>query len=51
MVFANYVLILVLWGVAGFVALLTGVVAVSSLARQMDRTSVPSVRVADRTTL
>jgi len=48
MVFSGYVLILVLWGAVGFTALLSGVTAVSSLARRMDRTAVPAVRVTER---
>jgi len=48
MVFSGYVLFLILWGALGFTALLTGVTAVSSLARKLDRTAVPAVRVAER---
>ena len=49
MVFTDHVLVfLILWGAAGFGALVMGVVAVSSLARQLRRTAVPSVRVVER---
>jgi hypothetical protein len=48
MVFSGYVLILVLWGALGFTALLSGVSAVSSLAKKLDRTAAPAVRTAER---
>lgn len=48
MVFTDHVLVfLVLWGAAGFGALMMAVLAIVSLARQLNRTAVPSVRVAE----
>jgi hypothetical protein len=48
MLLNDSVLFLILWAGIGFVALVTGVMGVSSLARQMSRTSGPSVRVSER---